>query len=208
MKQFCVILTREGRLRFKHLKLEHGLLHDKREKKSYAVVEEASPTNWAGRWSRAYLIHETSAQTVKLENGEEREVHGGTVRVLDPLNMVAKVRMPGPRGDDGNVRDVHLTAESIYDRTLAHQVRRLGNRRYNLGTGLLLVGFGVAVGVILVALITFFAGGGNAPDPTPAADIVIPNGAATAPQSGPAPQPTIQVGPTPLPAQPDPQGGP
>lgn len=203
MRQFCVILTREGRLRFKFLTLEHGLLHDRADKRSYAIVSEAMPTNWAGRWSRAYLIHETSAQTIKLDTGEGREVHGGTVRVLDPLNMIAKIKMPGPRGDDGTIRDVHLTAESIYDRTLAVQVRRLGNRRINWVQGLLLVGFGFFLAVILMTAFAFFsAGGGETGDASPPPNIVIPTGPAAQPQSGPA-QPVIQVGPTPLVAEPD-----
>ena len=208
LRQFCVILTREGRLRFKFLHLEHGLLHDKQDKKTYAVISDAMPTNWAGRWSRAYLIHETSAQTIKLATGEEHELHGGTVRVLDPLNMIAKIRMPGPRGDDGQVRDVHLTAESIYDRTLAVQVRRLGNRRINWVQGLLLVGFGFFLAVILMTAFAFLnAAGGEAPDSTPPPNIVLPPSGAPGPQSGPIEEPVIRVGPTPIPAQPD-QGPP
>ena len=165
MRAYCIILTREGRIRCKYLKLEHGLLHDRQEKKTYAVIAEAYPTNLQGPRSRAYFVHETSAQSVGLEEGGEREVHGGTVAVRDPLSMVAKVRMPGPRGDDGQVRDVHLTPESIYDRTLSAQVRRLGNRRIQWFHALLFVSFGVAICLALVAAIMFLSSGDGGPSP-------------------------------------------
>lgn len=206
MKQFCAILTREGRLRFRFLHLEHAILHDKSDKKCYAVISDAMPTNWAGRWSRAYLVHETSAQTVQLDGDTTREVHGGTVRVLDPLNMVAKLKLPGPRGDDGTIRDVHLTAESIYDRTLSVQVRRLGNRRINWVQGLLLVGLGFFLAVILMTAFAFLnAAGGDGPDASPPPNIVIPT-SQPGPQSGPVEEPVVHIGPTPLPAQPQTPG--
>ena len=202
MRAYCIILTREGRIRCKFLKLEHGLLHDSHEKKSYAVIAEAYPTNMQGPKSRAYFIHETSTQTVRLNNGEERETHGGTVAVNDPLSMVAKIRMPGPRGEDGQVRDVHLTPESIYDRTLSAQVRRLGNRRIQWFHALLFVSLGVAICLALVAAIMLFSSGGG--DPTPPADVQL-NGNTPIqpqpPQSAPVEQPSVVAEPTPRPAQ-------
>jgi len=206
MRQFCVIVTREGRLRFKFLKLEHGLLHDKTEKKTYAVIRDAYPTNWAGRWSRAYVVHETEAQTVRLGDAEEEQkVEGGTVQVIEPLNMVAKIRMPGPRGDNGEVRDVHLTAESIYDRTLSVQVRRLGNRRFQWFHALMFVALGVTIGVV-VALALALAGsnGGDAADAAPTAPLIVNPTSPPAtgpPQSGPAETPDISVYPPPRPAE-------
>ena len=203
MRAYCIILTREGRIRCKYLKLEHGLLHDRQQTKSYAVIAEAYPTNMQGPKSRAYFIHETSTQTVRLDNGEEREVHGGTLVVSDPLSMVAKIRMPGPRGEDGEVRDVHLTPESIYDRTLSAQVRRLGNRRIQWFHALLFVSLGVAICLALVAAIALFSSGGG--DPTPPADLQFNGNTPLQPQptpSGPAGQPDVGAGPTPRPAQP------
>ena len=128
MRAFAIVVTQENRLRFRMMKKEHGLLHDTSDKKSYAVVKDAYPTNWRGRFARAYIVHETSAQTVNLD-GKSADVVGGSVEVKDPLSMIAKIRMPGQRGEDGQVRETHLTAEAIYDRTLSAQVRRLGNRR-------------------------------------------------------------------------------
>lgn len=204
MRQFCVIVTREGRLRFKFLQLEHGLLYDKTDKKTYAIVREAYPTNWAGRWSRAYIVYENGAQTVKLGDGqgEAREVVGGTVEVIEPLNMVAKIRMPSPRGEDGQVRDVHLTAESIYDRTLAVQVRRLGNRRFQWFHALAFIAVGFVIGVFAAGVLALMSGG-DAPDASPPPNIVIPTGPSTTPQSGPAQEPSMRTGPTPLPARSD-----
>ena len=205
MRAYCIILTREGRIRCKYLKLEHGLLHDRNEKKSYAVIAEAYPTNLQGPKSRAYFIHETSTQTVRLKNGEEREVQGGTVAVSDPLSMVAKIRMPGPRGEDGEVRDVHLTPESIYDRTLSAQVRRLGNRRIQWFHALLFVSLGVAICLALVAAIMLFSSGGGG-DPTPPTDLQFNGNTPLQPAptpSAPAEQPVVAVKPTPRPAQPE-----
>ena len=204
MRAYCIILTREGRIRCKYLKLEHGLLHDRHEKKSYAVIAEAYPTNLQGPKSRAYFIHETSTQSVRLGNGEEREVQGGTVAVSDPLSMVAKIRMPSPRGEDGEVRDVHLTPESIYDRTLSAQVRRLGNRRIQWFHALLFVSLGVAICLALVAAIMLFSSGGG--DTTPPADLQFNGNAPLQPQatpSGPAEPAAVSV-PAPRPAQPKP----
>ena len=188
MRAYCIILTREGRIRCKYLKLEHGLLHDRQEKKSYAVIAEAYPTNMQGPKSRAYFIHETSTQSVRLKNGDEREVQGGTVAVTDPLSMIAKIRMPGPRGEDGEVRDVHLTPESIYDRTLSAQVRRLGNRRIQWFHALLFVSLGVAICLALVAAIMLLSsGGGDAATPPGAITIdrTQPTDAGMPSQSGP-----------------------
>ena len=188
MKQPCIIVTREGRIRLKRLQLEHGLLHDKPEKKSYAVIKDAYPTNKQGGWARAYLIHETAAQTVEV-NGEGREVHGSTVELREPLNMVAKIRMPGQRGDDGQVRDVHLTAEAIYDRTLSAQVRRLGNRRFQWFHALLFVALGVAIGVFVTGAIAIMSGGDGAEAADTAGGLVIPSpGAGPQPPSGPTPE--------------------
>ena len=203
MRAYCIILTREGRIRCKYLKLEHGLLHDRHEKKSYAVIADAYPTNLQGPKSRAYFIHETSTQTVRLASGEEREVYGGTVAVSDPLSMVAKIRMPGPRGEDGEVRDVHLTPESIYDRTLSAQVRRLGNRRIQWFHALLFVSLGVAICLALVAAIMLLSSGGG--DPTPPANLQFNGNTPLQPQppeSAPTQQPDVVVEPTPRPARP------
>lgn len=171
MRHICIILTREGRLRIKRLPLEHGLLHDKAEKKSYAVIRDAYPTDQRGGWSRAYLVHETSAQTVAVDD-TSREVQGGTVELREPLSMVARIRMPGPRGDDGQVRDVHLTAEAIYDRTMSAQVRRLGNRRFQWFHALLFVALGVAMGVFVAGAIALLGGGGGSPEPNDA--VMVP----------------------------------
>lgn len=202
MKQFCVIMTREGRLRFKFLQLEHGLLHDKGEKKTYAVVRDAYPTNWTGRWSRAYVVYETGAQTVQLGagHGEAREVEGGTVEVVEPLNMVARIRMPSPRGEDGQVRDVHLTAESIYDRTLAVQVRRLGNRRFQWFHALAFIAVGFVIGVFAAGIIALMSGG-EAPPADAASGIVFPSPGAP-PAGSEASSPEIIVGAPPGAAQP------
>jgi len=102
--------------------------------------------------------------------------------------MVAKIRMPGPRDDAGEERDVHLTAESIYDRTLSAQVRRLGNRRIQWFHALLFVSLGVAICLALVAAITLFGvDAASASDAGQQAGTVVVRGAQdAAPQSGPA----------------------
>lgn len=194
MRSFAIVLTQEQRLRFRHLKKEHGLLHDKAEKKSYAIVKDAFPTNWPGRYARAYLVHETSAQTITLD-GASVDVHGATVEVKDPLNMIAKIRMPGQRGEDGHVRETHLTAEAIYDRTLSAQVRRLGNRRFQWFHALAFASIGVALCLMIVGIITLFSGHpneGSVPSLT-----TVPPTTANQPvlQSGPAtnPSPVIVV---------------
>ena len=157
MRAFAIVVTQENRLRFRMLRKEHGLLHDNKEKKSYALVRGAYPTNWAGRFSRAYLVHETAAQTIELD-GRTFEVHGGTSEVKEPLNMVAKVKLGSRRGEEGTERDVHLTAETIFDRTESVQVRRLGNRRFQWFHALLFVSLGVAICLALVAAIGLMSG--------------------------------------------------
>lgn len=200
MRAFTIVVTQENRLRFRMMKKEHGLLHDRSEKKSYAVVKDAYPTNWRGRFARAYLVHETSAQTVAI-NGSPEEVMGGSVEVMEPLNMIAKIRMPGQRGEDGQVRETHLTAEAIYDRTLSAQVRRLGNRRFQWFHALLFASLGVAICLALVAAITLFSSHGVTTAASAPPVIVTPGSSPSAPQSGPAaatPTPSIivQHGPT------------
>ena len=126
-----------------------------------------------------------------------------TVAVHDPLSMVAKIRMPGPRGEDGEVRDVHLTPESIYDRTLSAQVRRLGNRRQWFHA-LLFVSLGVAICLALVAAIMLFSSGGG--DAAPPADLQFNGNTPLQPQpaqSAPTEQITVVAKPTPRPAQPE-----
>lgn len=180
MKHFCIILTQEGRVRFRFLRKEHGLLHEKNEKRSYAVIREAYPTNWPGKWSRAYVIQETLSQTVTVGD-KEYPIHGGTVQVIEPLNMVAKIRLPGPRGDNGEVRDVHLTAESIYDRTLSAQVRRLGNRRFQWFHALLFVALGVTIGLFLAGAIALMGSGDDVPTATPTPLLVGSDGTSASP---------------------------
>ena len=115
--------------------------------------------------------------------------------------MVAKIRMPGPRGEDGEVRDVHLTPESIYDRTLSAQVRRLGNRRIQWFHALLFVSLGVAICLALVAAIMLFSSGGGG-DPTPPTDLQFNGNTPLQPQPPqPAPEAEPRI-PTPRPAQP------
>lgn len=202
MRAYCIILTKEGRIRCKHLRIEHGLLHDRSENKSYAIVAEAYPTNLAGPRSRAYFVHETTAQTVHL-GVENRELFGQTVTVRDPLSMVAKIRMPGPRGEDGEVRDVHLTPESIYDRTLSAQVRRLGNRRIQWFHALLFVSLGVAICLALVAAIVLFSSGGGDPIPTDVQFNANTPLQPQAPQSAPTQEPVAAAESTPRPARPE-----
>lgn len=199
MRVFVIVVTQENRLRFRMMRKEHGLLHDRSEKKSYAIVKDALPTNWRGRFARAYLVHESSAQTIQV-NGKPAEVLGGSVEVKEPLNMIAKIRMPGQRGEDGQVRETHLTAEAIYDRTLSAQVRRLGNRRFQWFHALAFVCVGITLGLMTVGVITLFSSHGA----TPAASapvVVTPGGAPGGPQSGPAPAtPVIVVQHAPSPA--------
>lgn len=193
MKAFVIVVTQEQRFRFRMMKKEHGLLHDRAEKKSYAIVKDAFPTNWPGRYARAYLVHETSAQTIELD-GKSVEIHGGTVEVKDPLNMVAKIRMPGQRGEDGGVRETHLTAEAIYDRTLSAQVRRLGNRRFQWFHALLFVSLGVAICLALVAAIAVFTSHASTSAQEAPAIVVTPGASTGAPQSGPVPAtPTASI---------------
>jgi hypothetical protein len=191
MRVFVIAVTQENRLRFRMMKKEHGLLHDTAQKKSYAIVKDAYPTNWRGRFARAYLVHETSAQTIQLD-GKPAEVLGGSVELREPLSMIAKIRMPGQRGEDGAIRETRLTAESIYDRTLSAQVRRLGNRRFQWFHALLFVSLGVAICLALVAAITLFSSH-HATAPATAPLVVVTPGSSTAPQSGPA-----QATPTPV----------
>lgn len=201
MKAFVIVVTQENRLRFRMMKKEHGLLHDKKEKKSYAIVRDAYPTNWAGRFARAYLVHETAAQTIILD-GESVEIHGGTTAVKDPLNMVAKVRLGSRRGTEGQEHDVHLTAETIFDRTESVQVRRLGNRRFQWFHALAFVCVGIALGLMTVGVITLFSSHASPPASNLPPVVVTPGSGPSAPQSGPAPAPAsssiiIQHGPTP-----------
>jgi hypothetical protein len=203
MRAFVIVVTQENRLRFRMMKKEHGLLHDTKEKKSYALVRDAYPTNWAGRFSRAYLVHETAAQTIQLD-GATREVNGGSIEVKEPLNMVAKVKLGSRRGEAGVERDVHLTAETIFDRTESVQVRRLGNRRFQWFHALLFVSLGVAICLALVAAIGFMSAGSGEPPPNATPGIqVSPSSPPVQPQSGPAEEPEISVHPAPRPAQPD-----
>ncbi|MFA5861580.1 MAG: hypothetical protein WDA16_07785 [Candidatus Thermoplasmatota archaeon] len=207
MRHFVIVVTKEGRLRLKFLKEEHGLLHDAKEQKSYAIIREAYPTNWAGRWSRAYLVHENTAQTVELGNDTTEDAprpDGTTVAVKEPLNMLARIRMPNQRGELGEVKETWLTPESIFDRTQSIQVRRLANRRFQWFHALLFVSLGVAICLALVAAITLMSAGGNSPDTAPASNIQInPSAPQLAPTSGPVEQPDIIVGSQPRPAVPD-----
>lgn len=215
MRHFVIVITKEGRLRLKFLKEEHGLLHDRKENKSYAIIREAYPTNWAGRWSRAYLVHENTAQTVELGTDTSESApptDGSTVAVKEPLNMLARIRMPNQRGELGDVKETWLTPESIYDRTQSIQVRRLANRRFQWFHALLFVSLGVAICLALVAAITLMsAGGGDAPS-APSSSIQLGNtgqGAQPPTPSGPTEAPQISIGTTPRRAQPDdPEPGP
>ncbi|MEA3201885.1 MAG: hypothetical protein QOE90_3313 [Thermoplasmata archaeon] len=200
-KQFCIILTPEGPLKFKFLEKEHGLLHDRKEKKSYAVVREARPTNWPRRFASVYLVHESSAQTVELD-GAQVTIHGATVRVLDPLRMVAKVQLPRELGGDGVEREINLTAEAIFDRTKSTQLRRLSNRRFQWYHVLLFVSLGFTIGVGLVTGIFLAGGGGHAAPPaTDHPPIYVPATPPTGAQSGPiTPTPATPTTPTPAPA--------
>lgn len=184
MKTFVIVLTQENRLRFRLMKKEHGLLHDKRDKKSYAIVRDAYPTNWTGRFSRAYLAHETAAQTIELD-GATREIHGGTSLVKEPLSMVAKVKLGSRRGDDGVERDVHLTAETIFDRTESVQVRRLGNRRFQWFHALLFVALGVTIGLFVAGALALMGGEDAPPATSTAPGVVIPSPGASAAQNTP-----------------------
>lgn len=208
MRAFVIVVTQENRFRFRMMKKEHGLLHDKAEKKSYALVRDAYPTNWTGRFSRAYLVHETAAQTVELD-GASHEIHGGTTAVKEPLNMVAKVKLGSRRGEDGIERDVHLTAETIFDRTESVQVRRLGNRRFQWFHALLFVSLGIAIGLVAALAMALVGGASGPPDADDAPpDIRVspftPPG--SAPDSGPIEEPEISLHPPPRRAQPDPGG--
>lgn len=203
MRSFVIVVTQENRLRFRMMKKEHGLLHDKAERKSYALIRDAYPTNWTGRFSRAYLVHETAAQTIELD-GDSHTIHGGTTQVKDPLNMVARVKLGSRRGEDGVERDVHLTAETIFDRTESVQVRRLGNRRFQWFHALLFVSLGVAICLALVSAIMLLSSGGG--DPTPPADLQFNGNTPLQPQpaqSAPTEQPVVVAKPTPRPAQPE-----
>lgn len=203
MRAFVIVVTQENRLRFRMMKKEHGLLHDKKEKKSYALVRDAYPTNWAGSFSRAYLVHETAAQTIELD-GVSREIHGGTLAVKEPLNMVAKVKLGSRRGEDGVERDVHLTAETIFDRTESVQVRRLGNRRFQWFHALLFVSLGIAICLALVAAIGLMnAGTDDTPANASPGIQVSPSSPPVQPDGGPAEEPEISVRPAPRAAQPD-----
>lgn len=196
MRAFVLIVTQEKELRFRLLKKEHGLLYDKPAKKTYAVVRDTYPTNWRGKFARAYLVIETATQTVELD-GKPFDIHGGTVEIKEPLSMVAKIRMPGQRGEDGQVREVHLTPEGIYDRTLSVQVRRLGNRRFQWFHALLFVSLGVAICLALVAAITLVTShSSQVLEPPP--PLVVTGAGPTTPQSGPAPPPAsiVVVAPT------------
>ena len=191
MRVFVIVVTQENRLRFRMMRKEHGLLHDRAEKKSYAIVKDALPTNWRGRFARAYLVHESSAQTVQID-GKSAEVLGGSVEVKEPLSMIAKIRMPGQRGEDGMVRETHLTAEAIYDRTLSAQVRRLGNRRFQWFHALAFVCVGIAMGLMTMGVITLFSS--HTPAPAASVPIVVTPGATPGgPQSGPMPTPASPI---------------
>jgi len=110
-------------------------------------------------------------------------VGGGTVEVKEPLNMIAKLRLPSARGAEGIEREVHLSAESIYDRTLSAQVRRLGNRRIQWFHALLFVSLGIAICLALVTAITLM-GSASAPPDNGAATILIPSPGAGPPVGG------------------------
>lgn len=182
MRQFVIVLTQENRLRFRLMKKEHGLLHDEQQRKSYAIVKEAYPTNWAGRWSRAYLVHEENAQTVQLETSEDNEtVHGQSVEVASPLSLVTKIVLPTRRGEPGSEQQLVLTAETIYDRTMSAQVRRLGNRRIQWFHALLFACMGVVIGVGLT-ITAVSMGTNDAPTNTPPPTINSPTTYAPLPQ--------------------------
>lgn len=203
MRAFVIVVTQENRLRFRMMKKEHGLLHDKKEKKSYAIVRDAYPTNWTGRFSRAYLVHETAAQTIELD-GAPREVAGGTSEVKEPLNMVAKVKLGSRRGEDGVERDVHLTAETIFDRTESVQVRRLGNRRFQWFHALLFVSLGIAICLALVAAIGLMNASSTEPPTALSSGIQIsPSSPPVESQEGPVDDAEIRVHSGARPAQPD-----
>lgn len=199
-RHFTIVVTQENRLRFAFLRKEHGLLHDRREKKSYAVVREAYPTNWVGKWARAYLVYEDLAQSVQLTGdaapeGDAAAPAGSTVEIKQPLNMLARIKLPGRRGDDGETRETWLTAESIYDRTMSAQVRRLGNRRIQWFHALLFVSLGIAVCLALTAAILMLKGAGSSSD---AADAALrpaaPRGAILAPTPAVPETPVVIVG--------------
>jgi hypothetical protein len=195
MRHFVIVITREGRLRLKFLHEEHGLLHDKKEKKSYAIIRDAYPTNWAGKWSRAYVVHEKSAQTIHAgEPGPDNAApDGATVEVREPLNMLARVRMPNQRGELGDIKETWLTAESIFDRTQSAQVRRLANRRFQWFHALLFVALGIAIGVLIAGTIALMSGG--SPEGADAAGGLINPGPGAPPTSSGASE-VVVVGPT------------
>ncbi len=82
-KKFCIILTLKSPSNFNFLQKEHGLLHDRKEKKSYAIVRGARPMNCPHRLASIYHVHEGSAETIDL-HGEQVTIHGATVRMLGP----------------------------------------------------------------------------------------------------------------------------
>ncbi len=208
MKQFVIVVTREARLRLVFMRKEHGLLYDSAEKKVYAIVRDAYPTNWLGRWARAYLVYEESAQSIEVGRPEpiegEAPVDGSTVEVLQPLSTVARIRVNARNGEEGRERDVYMTPETLWDRTMSAQVRRLGNRKFQWFHALLFACVGVAVCLLLVGVITLFSAS-HATTPTPTQ--TIPG---TTPSPGPTSGPVhvdapgASSNPAPIPRSPTP----
>lgn len=206
MKCFVIVLTQENTLRFRLMKKEHGFLHDKKHQQSYAIVRDAYQTNWRGRFGVAYFVRELDAQSVTIDPAAPTSP-AGTVAFDPVVRMRTKVKVPGTADD----AEVHLSAESIFDKVLSLQVRRMSNRRYSMMMGALLICTGVVMGLAGGAAITatLMAGKGEQVETTP---VVIqpqpPDG--DVPQSGPGSpggaSPTIVVQ-RPREAQPTDGGG-
>lgn len=205
MKCFVIVLTQENTLRFRLMRKEHGLLHDKKHQQSYAIVRDAYQTNWRGRFGVAYFVRELDAQSVNIDSAAPTSA-AGTVAFDPVVRMRTKVKVPGTADD----AEVHLSAESIFDKVLSLQVRRMSNRRYSMMMGALLMCTGVVMGLAGGAAITatLMAGKGDQVETTPV--VIQPQPAdGNVPQSGPetgGASPTIVVQ-RPREAQPTDGGG-
>lgn len=185
MRCFVIVIQEDASLDFRLMKREGALLRDKKREQAFLIEADAYPTNWRGKLQRAYLVQEQAPETI--------DVAGASVTIDGRARRVEQHAEPEPTPSASR----GVTAETIYERTLSAQMRRLGNRRVSATRMAGLAGVGVFFSLIAIAIITVNGGGPQPIDANESVPIVITPGTQPAEPDYPTSGPTeVIVGPT------------
>lgn len=143
-RHFCLIITDEGSVRFAILRKMHGFLIDRRRKKAYAIVKDAVPTSWTGKFARCYLLDEHHSQSTHFDSSAP----AGVFMFADSLRMEKRVT-PTP---DAPQAVLELTSDVLYDMVDGRLVRSLEHRRPTVPFAIMIASLGGAVALVLVSL--------------------------------------------------------